>query len=83
MFGFSTFTAHSRRVAALGAFAIGAIAWSNSAEATPVQLFPFLPMPPAHFAQPQAVPQVPTTPQAQAAPSDDGTAYEMPARLRG
>ena len=84
MFGFSTLTAHSRRVAALGAFAIGAIAWSNSAEATPAQLFPFLPMPPAQFAQPPArsVPQVPTTPQAQAAPSDDGMAYEMPARLR-
>jgi len=84
MFGFSTLTAHSRRVAALGAFAIGAIAWSNSAEATPAQLFPFLPMPPAQFAQPPArsVPQVPTTPQAQTAPSDDGMAYEMPARLR-
>jgi lipoprotein-anchoring transpeptidase ErfK/SrfK len=76
MFGFGTFTAHSRRVAALGAFAIGAIAWSNSAEATPVQLFPFLPVPPAQFAQPPQV-QAP-----QAAPSDEGTVYEMPARLR-
>jgi lipoprotein-anchoring transpeptidase ErfK/SrfK len=76
MFGFGTFTAHSRRVAALGAFAIGAIAWSNSAEATPVQLFPFLPVPPAQFAQPPRV-QAP-----QAAPSDEGTVYEMPARLR-
>jgi lipoprotein-anchoring transpeptidase ErfK/SrfK len=75
MFSFGTFTAHSRRVAALGAFAIGAIAWSNSAEATPVQLFPFLTMPP-QFAQP---PQVQTP---QAAPSDEGTVYEMPARLR-
>jgi lipoprotein-anchoring transpeptidase ErfK/SrfK len=76
MFSFGTFTAHSRRVAALGAFAIGAIAWSNSAEATPVQLFPFLPVPPAQFAQPPQV-QAP-----QAAPSDEGTVYEMPARLR-
>jgi lipoprotein-anchoring transpeptidase ErfK/SrfK len=76
MFSFGTFTAHSRRVAALGAFAIGAIAWSNSAEATPVQLFPFLPVPPAQFAQPPQV-QAP-----QAAPSDEGTVYETPARLR-
>jgi lipoprotein-anchoring transpeptidase ErfK/SrfK len=84
MFSFSTFTTHSRRVATLGALAIGTIAWSNSAEATPVQLFPFLPMPPAQFAQPpvQTAPQVQTTPRTQATPSDDGTAYEMPARLR-
>jgi lipoprotein-anchoring transpeptidase ErfK/SrfK len=84
MFSFSTFTAHSRRVATLGALAIGTVAWSNSAEATPVQLFPFLPMPPAQFAQPpvQTAPQVQTTPRTQATPSDDGTAYEMPARLR-
>jgi len=62
----------SRRAAAFGAFAIGTIALSGSAAATPVQLFPFFPMPPMQAAPP------PT-----AAPSDDeGVVRELPARLR-
>jgi lipoprotein-anchoring transpeptidase ErfK/SrfK len=63
---------------ALGAFAIGALAWSSSAlAAPPTQLFPFFLIPPAPYEQVAAPPQV------QAAPSDDdGTVYEMPARLR-
>ena len=73
MLNFSSLISNSRRAIALATFAAGTIALSGSAAATPVQLFPFLPMPPAPFAQPPA----------QAAPSEDeGTAYEMPARLR-
>jgi lipoprotein-anchoring transpeptidase ErfK/SrfK len=62
----------------LGAFAIGALAFSSSAlAAPPTQLFPFFLIPPAQYEQVEAPPQV------QAAPSDDdGTVYEMPARLR-
>src|SRR5882724_8267477 len=64
----------SRRAAAFGAFAIGAIALSGSAGATPVQLFPFFPMPPMQAAPPPTV---------EAAPSDDeGVVRELPARLR-
>jgi lipoprotein-anchoring transpeptidase ErfK/SrfK len=79
MLNISSLISNSRRAAALAAFAAGAIAMSGSAAATPVQLFPFLPLPPAPFAQPpmQAAPSI------QAAPSgDEGTVYEMPARLR-
>jgi lipoprotein-anchoring transpeptidase ErfK/SrfK len=64
----------SRRAAAFGAFAIGTIALSGSAVATPVQLFPFFPMPPMQAAPPPTV---------EAAPSDDeGVVRELPARLR-
>jgi lipoprotein-anchoring transpeptidase ErfK/SrfK len=78
MFNFSSVISNSR-IVALGAFALGTIAFSASAAATPVQLFPFLPMPPAPFAQPA----IPAQPPVQAAPSDDeGTVHEMPARLR-
>ena len=64
----------SRRAAAFGAFAIGTIALSGSAAATPVQLFPFFPMPPMQAAPPPTV---------EAAPSDDGgVVRELPARLR-
>jgi lipoprotein-anchoring transpeptidase ErfK/SrfK len=74
MFDFSAFISNSRRIAALGAFAISAIAFSGPAAATPVQLFPFFPLPPTQFA-----PQPPI----QAAPSDDeGTVRELPPRLR-
>ena len=57
--------------AALGALAIGTFAFSGSAAAAPVQLFPFIMTPPV-----QAAPQV--------RPSDDdeGTVREMPARLK-
>jgi len=64
---------NSRRAVALGALALGAIAFSGSAAAAPLQLFPFTMAPPA----PSAAPPV------QAAPSEDeGTAVEMPARLK-
>jgi lipoprotein-anchoring transpeptidase ErfK/SrfK len=79
MLNIGSLISNSRRATALAAFAAGVIAMSGSAAATPVQLFPFLPMPPAPFAQPpmQAAPSI------QAAPSrDEGTVYEMPARLR-
>jgi lipoprotein-anchoring transpeptidase ErfK/SrfK len=60
--------------AAIGALAIGAIAFSGSAAATPLQLFPFIMTPPAEQMQP--APQV--VPPSQ----DEGTVIEMPARLK-
>jgi len=62
-----------RTAAALGALAIGALGFSASAAAAPVQLFPFILTPPV-----QSPP-----PQQQVAPQDDeGTAAELPARLK-
>jgi lipoprotein-anchoring transpeptidase ErfK/SrfK len=82
MFNFSSVISNSRAIA-FGAFAVGAIAFSAPAAATPVQLFPFLPLPPAPFVQPPMQTQPQATPPVQAAPSDDeGSVYEMPARLR-
>ena len=73
MFNLDAFTRHSRRAAAFGALAVGAIAFTSAAVASPLPLFPFILMPPI-----QAAP-----PPAQAAPSDDeGTVVEMPARLK-
>lgn len=65
---------NSRRVIALGAFAIGALAFSSSAlAAPPTQLFPFFVAPTTPYEEPQQ----------QAAPSEDeGTVFELPARLR-
>jgi lipoprotein-anchoring transpeptidase ErfK/SrfK len=58
--------------AAVSALAIGTFAFSGTAAAAPVQLFPFFAAPPAQYAPP-----------VQAAPSDDeGTVTEMPARLK-
>ena len=59
--------------AALGALAIGTFAFSGSAAAAPVQLFPFIMTPPV-----QAAPQL----QAQPSDDDEGTVREMPARLK-
>ena len=66
---------NSRTIFGLGAFAIGALAFSSSAlAAPPTQLFPFILIPPTQYEAP---------PQVQAAPSEDeGSVYEMPARLR-
>src|SRR5664279_1228755 len=62
-----------RAAAAFGALAIGVVAFSASAAATPLQLFPFVMTPPAQ----------PAPPSVQSAPSDDeGAAVEMPARLK-
>jgi len=59
--------------AAFGALAIGTIALSGSAAATPWQLFPFMMTPPAQWAPPSV----------RSAPSEDeGTVIEMPARLK-
>ena len=59
--------------AAFGALAIGTIAFSGSAAATPLQLFPFFMTPPVQSAPPSV----------QSAPSEDqATAIEMPARLK-
>jgi lipoprotein-anchoring transpeptidase ErfK/SrfK len=66
---------NSRIISGLGAFAIGALAFSSSVlAAPPTQLFPFILIPPTQYEAP---------PQVQAAPSEDeGSVYEMPARLR-
>ncbi len=69
----SAFTLKSRRVAAFSALAIGVFACSGSASAaTPLPIFPFILTPPA-----QAAPPVEATPS-----EDEGTIYEMPARLK-
>jgi lipoprotein-anchoring transpeptidase ErfK/SrfK len=62
------------RLAAFAALSIAAIAFSGSAAAAPqAQLFPFLLMPPTQYAPPQV----------QAAPAEDeGSAFELPARLK-
>jgi lipoprotein-anchoring transpeptidase ErfK/SrfK len=73
MFNLDGFGLTSGRAAtALGALAIGMFAFSASADATPLQLFPFIPTPPVASAPPlQATP-----------PDQDGAATELPARLR-
>lgn len=69
MFNLDALKLNSRRAAAFGVLAIGAIAFSGSAVAGPLPLFPFIMTPPAQSAQP--------------APSQDqGSAIEMPARLK-
>jgi lipoprotein-anchoring transpeptidase ErfK/SrfK len=77
MVDFRAFFANSRRVAAFGALAIGSLAFSGSAMAAPpTQLFPrpFFFLPQTQMAPPPTV---------EAAPSEDeGTVYELPARLR-
>src|SRR6202158_2464013 len=71
MFNLDGFKPNSRR--AFAALAIGAIAFSTSAAAAPLQLFPFILTPPT-----QSVP-----PSVQSAPSEDeGAVVEMPARLK-
>src|SRR3979490_3252276 len=73
MFNLDGFKPNSRRAAAFAALAIGAIAFSGSAAAAPLQLFPFILTPPT-----QSVP-----PSVQSAPSEDeGAVAEMPARLK-
>ena len=72
MLNTDAFRFHSSRAAVIGALAIGAIAFSGSATAAPLQLFPFLLTPPV-----ESVP-----PSMQSAPSEEGTVVEMPARLK-
>jgi lipoprotein-anchoring transpeptidase ErfK/SrfK len=72
MFNLHSLKLNSRCAAALGALAIGTVAWSGAAAATPLQLFPFIMMPSASSAPP-----------VHAAPSEDGGAVvDIPARLR-
>jgi lipoprotein-anchoring transpeptidase ErfK/SrfK len=73
MFNLDGFKLNSRRAAAvLGALAIGAFAFSGSAAAAPLQLFPYM----TPDEQMQPAPQV-------APPSqDEGVVTEMPARLK-
>jgi lipoprotein-anchoring transpeptidase ErfK/SrfK len=66
-------TLNSRRAAAFGALAIGTIAFSGSAAAAPLELFPFIMTPPTQYAPP---------PVAAAPSEDEGTAFELPARLK-
>ena len=73
MFKLNGLKLNSRRAAALGAFAIGVVAFSASATAAPLPQLPFIFLPPAQMEQPPV----------QAAPSEDtGPTVEMPARLK-
>jgi lipoprotein-anchoring transpeptidase ErfK/SrfK len=76
MLTLNAFMRTSRRTAAFGAFAVGAIAFSTAALAAPqAPLFPFFLVPPA---QQQYAPPV-----VEAAPAPDESAtFELPARLR-
>jgi lipoprotein-anchoring transpeptidase ErfK/SrfK len=70
----NSFKLNTRRAAvALGALAVGVVAFSGSAGAAPLQLFPFFMTPPV-----QAAPQLQAPPQA----DEDGVAIELPARLK-
>jgi lipoprotein-anchoring transpeptidase ErfK/SrfK len=71
MFNLDSLMLNSRRAAGFGALAIGAIAFSGSAAASPLPLFPFIMTPPAQSAPVLAAPS-----------EDEGTAVEMPARLK-
>jgi lipoprotein-anchoring transpeptidase ErfK/SrfK len=65
---------NSRRAAVFSALAICAVAFSGSAVAAPLQLFPFMMTPRAEQMQP--------APQVAPPPQDQGTVVEMPARLK-
>jgi lipoprotein-anchoring transpeptidase ErfK/SrfK len=70
---FNSFRLNTRlAAAAIGVLAVGATAFSAPAAAAPLPLFPFFLAPPVEAAPPPV----------QAAPSDEGTIIEMPARLR-
>ena len=69
----NSFKLNTRRAAvALGALAVGVVAFSGSAGAAPLQLFPFIMTPPV-----QAAPQLQAAPQV-----DEDASIEMPARLK-
>ena len=74
MFELETFKLNScNRAAAFAALAIGAVAFAGSAAAAPPELFPFIMTPPTQVAPP---------PVAAAPFEDEGTTFELPARLR-
>jgi hypothetical protein len=74
MFNLDVFKANSRRAAATLGALVGVVAFSASAGAAPVELFPFIMPPPVKTAPPsvQAAPQI----------DEDGVAVESPARWR-
>jgi lipoprotein-anchoring transpeptidase ErfK/SrfK len=65
---------NSRRAAVFSTLAISVVAFSGSAAATPLQLFPFIMTPPAEQMQP--------SPQVAPLSQNQGTVVEMPARLK-
>jgi lipoprotein-anchoring transpeptidase ErfK/SrfK len=72
MYNLDAFKLNSCRAIAFSALAIGVVAFSGSAAAAPLQLSPFIMTPLAEQPAPQVAP-----------PSqDEGTAIEMPARLK-
>jgi len=74
MFNLDVFSRNSRRaVIALGALAVGTLAFSASATAAPLPLFPFIMTPPV-----EAAPQLQQAPQTE----DEGVATELPARFK-
>jgi lipoprotein-anchoring transpeptidase ErfK/SrfK len=73
MLNLGTLRLNARRAAALGALAIGLVAFSGAASAAPFPLFPFIAEPPTQLAPPVV----------QSAPSQDENATaELPARLK-
>ena len=73
MLNLGTLRLNIRRAAALGALAIGVVAFSGTASAAPLPLFPFIMEPPAQLAPPVVQP----------APSQEENATaELPARLK-
>jgi lipoprotein-anchoring transpeptidase ErfK/SrfK len=75
MFNLDGFRNNSRRAAiALGALAIGTLAFTGSASAAPLQLFPFIMSPPVESAPPQLQQALPS--------EDEGVATELPARFK-
>jgi len=71
MINLGAFMHNSRRAAAFGALAIGAVAFSGAAAAAPLQLFPSV-----------MAPEPSQPPMVQSAPSGDQDAAALPARLR-
>jgi lipoprotein-anchoring transpeptidase ErfK/SrfK len=72
MYNLDALKLNSCRAIAFGLLAVGVVAFSGSAAATPLQLFPFVMTPPAE--QPALQVALPS--------QDEGSAIEMPARLR-
>jgi lipoprotein-anchoring transpeptidase ErfK/SrfK len=78
MLNLSAFTRNSRRAAAFGAFAISTIAFAGPASAAPqTPPFPFFFLPPPMQQDVVAPPAV-----EQATPEDQGSTFQLPARLR-
>jgi lipoprotein-anchoring transpeptidase ErfK/SrfK len=80
----NAFRLHSRRSTQIAALAIVAVAFAAPAQAAQPAAFPFpfLLSPPPSYQPDQALSYAPTEPQAAAPSEDDGSAYELPARLR-